>query len=368
MIGNIFRGILLLFLVAIGALLYTLITHGVGAAMQLFGILCAVSFVGLIVGGILLRFVLKKFAVGLSKALGGLAGPTPRRIRLRSEERFEWKDRAGIDKATRAFQQLGFNTAGTYVIDELGGIKLRAFCHVDEAIYGILYEHEKLGVWCDLVTRINADQRWHRITCSNSTSPSLGVLDPMPDRQLIKAPGAEVPAMLERLRPERPSGQRWSVSSKEFPKVFEEAYADEMDWRNARGGPTEDEVRRVAAAGGKDVTPEILEKTREQLTSRALNQLDETLRDEYVKANHLSFDQALKLVFIHDKLRPSDLLERLPNNRGKTETESAPVITTSPRQTFAELNAMRPPESQFRLLGTFEGLVTADIYSIKVSA
>jgi hypothetical protein len=362
---NMFRFIilamLLFFLLAAGALIYTLVAYGVGAFFQVFGILVAACLVGAIALLLLVRFVLSKFAKGLLGLLGRGGSTSPRRITLQKQEQAEWKNAAAVEQSIAAFNQLGFAEAGLFSIDELPSVKLQAFCHAKEGVYGVVYEAEQLGVWSDLVCHVQESARWLRLTYTNNSSPHCGLLDSPPDRKLVKVPGASVPALVEQMLAELPAGQRWAVSAGEFAQTFQRAWAEEIDWRNARGGPTEDEVRRVAALGGTEPTEEVLAATRKQLTDNALEQLDETLRDDYVAANPSAKERADDLVLIHDKLRVSDVLEKLAAGAG-SDGRKLELPELPPRQAFAAANVKLPADQRFKLLGTVTAPIEADVY------
>lgn len=355
MIRLIILAMLLFFLLAAGVLIYVLVAYGVAVFFQVFGIIVAAVLLGGITLLLLLRFLMGKLAKGLLGALGGCASANPRRITLKQQDTIRWQNAPVVEQSIADLKQLGFADAGLFSIEELPNVVLQAFCHPKEAVYGVVYEADPLGVWADLVCHVQDGERWLRLTYTNNSSPHCGLLDSPPDRKLVKVAGSPVPALFEKLLAELPPGQRWTVSAGEFAQTFERAWSEEIDWRNARGGPTEDEVRRVAALSEKEPSEGVLAATRKQLTDNALEQLDDSLRENYVAANPAAKEQADYLVFIHDKLRASDVLDRL----GASNTE---LPELPPRQAFAAANVKLPSERRFKLLGTVAAPLEADVY------
>ena len=86
-----------------------------------------------------------------------------------------------------------------------------------------------------------------------------------------------------------------------------------MDWRNGRGGPTEREIRAIAAESGFEDDDALVEATREQMQEQALADLDETLRERFSRETSLSVAEwervRDRLVIVHDRLTPEMLDE-----------------------------------------------------------
>jgi hypothetical protein len=267
MIGNMIRIFFLGFLAAGAFLVYTLATQGFDAFFQWLGIFFAAGILLLITMRILLFLLMRFIGKNLLQALGGTT-KTPDRITLVKTDDLEFSDEATIQKSVSHFQQLGFQDVGKFEIPEMTGVKLQAFCHEKHAVYGVIYEHERAGIWTDLVCRVKNGDSWHKLTYNNSTSKLMGTMDKPPGSVSVKDAGAPIAKLLQRLIAERPQGELWSISAAQFTGFFEQAYADEMAWRKSRGGPTEQEIKRVANATGREFTDEQVQTVRDRMAKR----------------------------------------------------------------------------------------------------
>ncbi len=185
----------------------------------------------------------------LAKAASGVAGPPPR-IHLTRADRPEWRNEPAVMAPVKQLVRLGFEDAGTWVVDEMK-LAIRALARPSESIYAVVYDHHPgtPGAWLDLVTRY---EDGGSVTYTTSGGPAL---DTRPGHDKVRAPGASPESLYRRLLSERPAGRATSPAAPEaFAHVFEQAYADEMEWRNQRGGATEREIRAVAAASGRKVS------------------------------------------------------------------------------------------------------------------
>jgi hypothetical protein len=364
MISAVFKFIFLIFIVCVGILIYLLVTSGVAAFLQALGIMAGLLVLMLIAGW----FVLRLFFAKISKSLQELAGSvTPRRVTLKRAAEIKWENADAVTTITRELEALGFNTAAEYEIEEMPAVKLVALTHVPESVYAVVYEMAPVGVWYDLVTEVRDDETLWHLTYNNNSNKNIGLLDKPPTCINVKA-DLSIDALFKRMISERLKGTPVQVSAERFKPVFENAYAEEQDWRDARGGPSEEEVRRVAAASGQqNVTDEVFKSTREQLTTQALCNLDESLRERFVAETRMPASDwetvRQRIVIIHDKLRPVDVLERLNMyDEGEGEHKPEDVPSGTPRELFKRYNEKRPVNKRFKLLGTVEKPLSAEIF------
>jgi hypothetical protein len=227
----------------------------------------------------------------------------------------------------------------------------------------VVYEHPQAGVWMDLVSRY---QDGTSVTYSNTAQGSG--MDQRPGHSITREQGASPEAMFERLLRERPQRPLAPHTAESFQAVFEKAYADEMDWRNSRGGPTEEEVRAVLRQSGEEPTEEQIAQTREVLAAQALAGLQEALEERFREETTMSVSQWEEvedlLVYIHDRLTPEMVLETF-NEWVDEESEAAmvPPAAASPREAFAILNTSLPEGRRFRKVGELSRPVAADVYA-----
>lgn len=168
------------------------------------------------------------------------------------------------------FERAGFAIVGAFAVREMP-IELRAFVESNIPAYGVVYLHPIVGSWADVVTRF---QNGGGLTTSNS--PRAGLMNKLPNKILEPMPGASIPDMIERHRTriaELGAQEGWRpvpLDASTFVDHFVGAYAEDMAFRRAQGGPTLEEVKRVqeATGSGKNLSEEQLRKATEQMRRR----------------------------------------------------------------------------------------------------
>jgi hypothetical protein len=137
---------------------------------------------------------------------------------------------------------MGFVPLGIYRIPQMRGVVLTAYTQPSEGVCAVVCSHP-VGVFFDLSCVTTGD-----IGFTVTTAPAGGSLDQPPGRSKIFDRNLSLRQAYERLLAERPAGPYIPVDATNFVSLTEEEYARDMDWRMTRGGVTEDEVRREAAA------------------------------------------------------------------------------------------------------------------------
>jgi len=299
---------------------------------------------------------------GLKGTLEGLQNlvPTPARIHLIPLATPSWQDKAKVEELTAPLSGLGFTLAGSYQVEE-GGFELQAWVDTAKAITAVVYEHVVAGIWLDLFTHYEDGTR---ITYVN-TAQGSGV-DHAPGHTVERFPGLGTEELYQRFVADRPEKPRRTITAETFVPVFEKAYADEMDWRNSRGGPTEQEVRAVAALSGKPYSEEILAMTRQAMEQNALDQLDAALRERFLEESRIPAGEWEKLsdrvVIVHDRLTHEMLESTLEEWTDGEEFPATDGEAGSLRSHFAAFNEGRPQRQRFRKLGEVKQPIEADIY------
>jgi hypothetical protein len=144
--------------------------------------------------------------------------------------------RSAID----SLQRRGFVAGGSYSIGEMGNMPVHFLLKQDEGAVAVIYEHPKVGVWCDIACRF---QDGSSFTITNAKMG--GGLDPRPGHTTVRVPGLTPTALHLRYSRERPAGQPRLVSPADVATVFADAWAEEMAWRKDRG-VSRQEVRAVS--------------------------------------------------------------------------------------------------------------------------
>ncbi len=140
-----------------------------------------------------------------------------------------------------------------------------------------------------------------------------------------------------------------------------------MDWRASRGGPTNDEVRRIA---GGTYDEKVIEATREILSAQAAEQLAFACQEHFLKESAMSALEweriRHRLVIIHDRLSHERALS--PLNDRIEDDSSLPLLTDDEiasmtvRNAFNRANNRLVEGKRLEKIGEVEKPLGADIY------
>ncbi len=314
------------------------------------------------------------------RGLAGMAGQfedmkyaeVPARLHLVKRESVDWKDPDAVRQLVDPLLALGFQDGGLYETQELDYLRLHSLVYPSESVYAVVYEHEKAGVWTDLVSRYEDGT-----SVTYATTAQGGGLDQRPGHSISRHPELGPEALYRKLLAERPQRPLKQIAPTDFKPTFEKAYADEMDWRNSRGGPTEEELRAVAAASGREMNEEELAALKQQLAQNAAAALEESLKERFVESTTMSAREweavRERVVIVHDRMTKEmvgsafynwqvDEDEEWEEDEDEDEEADRPVPDGPPRQAFATLNESLPSERRFRKLGEVKEPVEADVY------
>ncbi|QDT34092.1 hypothetical protein [Thalassoglobus polymorphus] len=256
----------------------------------------------------------EKFSDAIAGIAGGLhaGGVPPLRIQLLRVEGHEWSNAQQIEEWTSNLQEQGFQVIGDFdVIPAM--MELRALLHEETDTYAVFYEHPMVGNWFDIVSLTDDGSASFTISTDQKNQ-----MDRRDDHPLTRITPLTTPAKAyQKFLKERPQ-RTWSRASKgDFVPRFEKAYAEEMDWRVNRGGPTEEEIRRIAQQDGTDVTPQMVSSIQEAWANQAAYLYDEEMEKNYLESCGLSAVQweaiCDRLVFVHELTNASQILEHLYN-------------------------------------------------------
>lgn len=326
---------------------------------QIIGVLCCLLLLLVFAGVLLVRYKLRRLFTTLHNATEAWQ-PVPARLHLERQDTEQWQDRARVEEQLAPLRAAGFEDAGHFLAPQLQGLRLQGLVSSRHRLFAAVYEHPSAGVFTDLVARY-ADGT----TLTYGNLANTPELDQRPGHGKVRCPGAAPGEMLERIMAERPDRPVTEVSPGEFAGFFERAYADEMDWRNSRGGPTAEEVRAVARASGEQVSEEVLEMTRHQLAMQALGGLEEGIRERFLASGAISeaeWDEVEhRVLVVHDRLTMAHA-EELLEEEGETPETAVPTAGKTPREWFAARVARLPADRTYRLLGRVTEPVPADLY------
>jgi hypothetical protein len=145
-----------------------------------------------------------------------------------------------------------------------------------------------------------------------------------------------------------------------------------MDWRNSRGGPTEEEIRRELAATGTAATDEQVAEVRRLQLEQAISNLQLVLGERFLAETTLSAarweEVEDRLTYIFDLLPGATLAEYAFNVAGSDEEEPddfslPPDLAGLPsREAFARLNERLPAKRRFEKIAEMTEPVPTDVY------
>jgi len=196
---------------------------------------------------------LKRFSLELEDALQELCGSgiPPFSISLRPGRDIAWKNRPELEAVARQFEFAGYQTVNDYEIPQMPEARLRALWHPGTHSYAVIYDHDTAGVFAD-VCRFFQDDALLLITAGPETGLDYpeNVKHLRVEIDLMEPAGAHT--LHEAMLQESGGQVGTPMTAEQFPQAFIAAYTREMEWRIARGGPTPEEVRRAALAGGQE--------------------------------------------------------------------------------------------------------------------
>ena len=367
MIGWIFRGCAL-GLIALFALLVMILLGALGVIsvpMKTLGI-AFIIIAGLlvlvpIVIGVVIHFFLKKVAKALKEEVGsGMTSRTPMEIHLKALEPGTWTKSQAVMKAEDQFKELGFESVGEFSVDEMPQLKFLAYLQPAEYLWGIVYEHQVVGVWVDLVAKYDDGT-----SCTWSNSPKGGVLDPRPGHEKVNNKFSDAIGFYDMYTQNRGEKKIAPVTASDFVPFFENAYRNEMEWRAGRGGPTHEEIRRVAAASGREYPEEHMAMAEQRINANWNAELEEILRKKFIASNQITvskWEQVREcVVMIHAQ---QTIEAALANFDLGDMTPAGPIGATSVLEAFSIANKSLPADQQFEFLGHVDEPTPCDFYAM----
>lgn len=285
----------------------------------------------------------------------------PARIHVTPSISAKWKDKQSAEEKRRALMSLGFKEMSTYTIKEMSGLILNNFVLPEKRIMAVLYEFPLAGQWIDFVAEYSDGST---LTASNATTGHE--LEHRPQHDKLYIPNGDTAALYEKFT-ERLGNKKLAplpATPPEFIAKFEKAYADEMDWRNARGGPTEEEILRVAQNANIKVNDAMLEDSTPAFEKQAYEglrvALKEKLREKRALGDNEWSNIQDRLVFIHNNMSKQFVTQLLdcPEMFEDASVDRA-YANMTPRETFRRLNDKL---NKFQKFDELKDPVEADVY------
>jgi hypothetical protein len=203
-----------------------------------------------------IRRKLRRCGKDHGEALSPLAsGVPPFSITLKRGGDIEWKDRLEVAAVSRHFESAGYVHVDDFTVSQMQDVRLRALWHPSAYSYAVVYDHDSAGILVDVVRFFRNDT-----VLTVTSAPETGMTYPENaqhlrlDVDLAEPSGTQM--LHEAMLSESGSRSPIPATAEYFPRAFIGAYALEMDWRIARGGPSAEEIRAAARAGGQELPDE----------------------------------------------------------------------------------------------------------------
>lgn len=328
---------------------------------SIFGIGAAIIVALLIGFAVFVAIFLSKLKKALKEAQ---TTTTPNRIHLRERQDDPWLDKQKRDSVLSELKEIGFAELGRYSVDEMPDVYIIACAHKQLNLVSCLYEHPKAGAWSDMVAKFSDETS---VTVSNAIRGHE--LEHRPGHDKVYMAKAQLTELLSTAQ-EHCKGKELKPApenSSEFVELMEKAYADEMDWRNGKGGASVEEIERIAKASGKNYSAKTIEIAHEIHQERAyeklMDTLKETLKEKGVLPTASSPEFESSIVFIHNNLGKA-LITKLLAESGFSDTEMRELNLDEGnyRESFSKWNEQLPVQKRFQKLAALDEPTTIDVY------
>ncbi|MBX9724122.1 MAG: hypothetical protein K2X81_22130 [Candidatus Obscuribacterales bacterium] len=308
-----------------------------------------------------LRRFLRKISAGGGERIG-----TPLRIHLEECDSLYWVNQSKVDEARQEFQKQGLTEIASFKVNEMPGLNLLAFMLGSSGIIAIVYEKAALGVWFDLVQYCDDGT-----SLTVSTAPKGAELKHRPGHDKVRSSGA-APADLYKLFEEKRSGliaKNFASNKNEFVRLFEKAYAEELDWRNSIGGVSESELRATAALGGKVLTDEAFATLARNYRLKAASGFLTALGYKYCEKNAISEAQWAELsqdiVFVYDNLPVENLKETCSKMNIQLNDDLLAELSKNGLRTSLRTALARPELSnKLTKIDELDYMLPVDVYKV----
>ena len=312
-------------------------------------------------------------------------GITPFRIHLERPNEIAWHDEKGLERATRHIEGVGYQRVGEFTVRELEAVRLRAFWHPETQGFLALYDHDDAGLFADLFHEFDDGT-----SVTISTAPESGMDHPShaPNFRLgldVREAGV-ARALHERLAHEAIGKDALGFGVDDFEQAFTEAYAQEMDWRIARGGVTKAEIERIAAIQGMEPPSASQVEAIHEMWRAAIGGFieEEATRAWLAEASisGLEWERLRpRIQVVHDYCEPDELVDLLgwsialaeadPNDDEALDRAHAAAVERLtevmqrgvPRDAFARAQELVPEKRRYERLAALDSPWPAEIWA-----
>ncbi len=282
-----------------------------------------------------------------------------------------------MQTAERIGQMLatGFEEIGRYAVPEMPGMQLWAGHHPQEGVAAVIYDHNVMPVFYDIV-RTYADYS----TCTVSTNPIHDPANVPPGSRCIADATLEPAAAFAALREQPHAGEPLPLHPENFEPVFLELYARSIDHILAKRMPDAEHMRevgeRVSAATGQPVPQ--LDDAQMQFAvdlerQSRLAALQQAIVDRFLQSGQIDAREwervRDRVVVVHDLLSREDAAGIA---RGDADGDTVDALVTaalaeplSPFETFEKISAGLPAAQRARVLGEVDHPLYAQLVLVR---
>ncbi len=329
------------------------------------GAVFAVLLVGIVVVFFYIRTRWRSFARDLGELGKAVTKPNlPSRIELEAVEDPEWSDAEEVERASGALRSRGFETIGSFRVTGIPDLLLHALCNRVERCYATICD-TRPGTWTDVMVAYESGEE---LTVSNR--PRAGQLDRPGDLKLRVEPGVTPSRLVNSILAHRGKGPFSQATPEEFASRYSASHARHMDWRNERGGPTIEEVRRIATVSGQEVDEATVRATYELERCLYARKLDEECLEVYVRQSGVDAEEledlGEDLLVIHEFSITDAVFERCAQLLRDEDGAVVPRrgVEAQARAAFEAWNARLPEDLRFQKVGEIWSPVHAALYRL----
>ncbi len=319
-----------------------------GLVLKILGVLFILLILVVVLVFIIVKRKLKSFINDLAAGLG------PESITLTAAS-VQWSNAKRVAEISQELASLGFQEQGSYEIEEMEGYSISALIHPVENACAVIYDHADLGNWIDLWGRYDQEE-----SLTVSSAPAGGELDHMPGHEKIYLKQASAEALYQKFMEVKNPGALQAIAPDQFVSIFEKAYEDEMEWRNSRGGPTIDEVRRVAENMDGDYSEDEVKDAQERLRMLTNERLYEQCMKEFLETTTYNAAQWNEMqddcFVIHEKMTAGEAMSVLYDytefsEKVELEVEALEDSDLPPFKAVGKIMSLMPERDRYKKVG-----------------
>jgi hypothetical protein len=320
----------------------------------------------LVTGGILLIaaiYIAIKWRA-LKKLISASPVPTPSKITLEPVTDTEWTNASPAREAIAELLDLGFQRGGVHAIPEMPGVELADFFDPSGRVCGVIYLHPSCGCFTDLCVDF---EDGFELTVSNAAYGSE--LETRPETEKRFHPGATPKELFAIITEEMKRGPSRQHGPGDFRDWFVTAYQTDMEWRNSKGGLSEQEIRRIADNSGFRLTGSGLEEALKESRLDDIRRWNAECIEEFSSKTTLSVNEWKQvensLLILRDDFHPAAYLAFIDQSFDLDPAEIEELSTMIEAGADARLILQTLSEStkiSTRLMGEVARPITAEIH------